>query len=186
METIPSPVYIGILAIMWTFADIRGGPFPKKLVTLYSAFFISAVLSNYLAEEGIIPLGIHVIFQCMLMCALYDEAKEGRSIKAVNQLCYVLFGMMGLVMYSFVLDINYDKLYYETQNTLLNVHNLFSVILELYIICLFVEIIDGARGDPIYKRIRDMLYNGLSLFAPNIESFHYQFHYKEEIEGRKG
>jgi hypothetical protein len=179
METIPSPVYIFILFGMWAFAGIRGGPFPKKLVTLYSAFFILGASSNYLVEEHVIPLSFHVIFQCMLMCALYDEAKEGRSIKAVNRLCHVLFGMMGLVMYSYVLDINYDELYYQTQNTPLNVHNLFSVILELYIIWLFVEIIDGARGDPIYRRIRDLMYYGLSLFAPNSESFHYQ----EEIKG---
>ena len=163
---------------MWIFAGIRGGPFPLRIVTLYSAFFILGASSTYLVDEEIIPFAIHAIFQCMLMCALYDEAKEGRSIRAVNRLCYVLFGMMGLVMYSYALHINYDELYYETQNTLLNVHNLFSVILELYIIWLFVEIIDGARGDPIFSRMRAIFYYGLSLFAPHRESFYYQQEYK--------
>ena len=179
METIPSPVYIGILFLMWAFAGMRGGPFPLKIVTLYSAFFILCAATNYLVEQEVIPLQVLVIAQCLLICTLYDVAKKGRSIKAVGQLCYVLFGFMGLVFYSYALDLNYEALHYQTQNTLLNVHNLFSVILELYIIWLFVEIIDGARGDPIYTRLLAVLFYGLSVFAPHREAFHYI----EESEG---
>ena len=174
METIPSPVYIGILILMWAFAGIRGGPFPLKLVTLYSAFFILCSISGHLAEQLIIPLQAHVIIQCMLICVLYDTAKKGRSIKAVNHMCYVLFGFMGLVFYSYALHLNYDNLFYQTQNTLLNVHNLFSVILEMYMIWLLVEVIDGARGDPIYTRLLAVILYGLSVFAQNREAFNYQ------------
>ena len=131
METIPSPVYIGILFLMWAFAGIRGGPFPLKLVALYTAFFILCSITGYLAEQSIIPLSAHVITQCLLICALYDTAKEGRSIRAVNRMCYVIFGFMALVLYSYILHLNYDNLFFQTYNTLLNVHNLFSVILEI-------------------------------------------------------
>ena len=179
METIPSPVYILMLIGMWAFAGIRGGPFPLKIVTLYSAFFILCAISGYLAEQQTIPFSAHAIIQCLLICALYDTAKEGRSIKAVRRMCYVLFGFMGLVFYSYALHLNYDNLYYQTYNTLLNVHNLFSVILELFMVWLLVEVIDGARGDPIYTRFLAVVLYGLSIFAPNSESFHYQ----EEIKG---
>ena len=181
METIPSPVYILILIGMWAFAAMRGGPFPLKLVSLYAAFFILCSITGYLAEQLIIPFSVHVITQCLLICALYDTAKEGRSIRAVNRMCYVLFGFMALVFYSYILHLSYDNLFYQTYNTLLNVHNLFSVILELYMIWLLVEVIDGARGDPIYNRLLALVLFGLSVFAPNRESFHYN----QEIE-RKG
>ena len=114
METIPSPVYIGILFLMWAFAGMRGGPFPLRLVSLYS----------------------------------------------------------------YLLHLNYDNLFYQTYNTLLNVHNLFSVILELCMIWLLVEVIDGARGDPIYNRLLAIILYGLSVFNPHSESFHYN----QEIE----
>ena len=179
METIPSPVYILILIGMWAFAGIRGGPFPLKIVTLYSAFFILCAISGYLAENQIIPFSAHAIIQCLLICTLYDVAKKGRRIRAVNRMCYVLFGFMGLVFYSYALHLNYDNLVYQTQNILLNVHNLFSVILELCMIWLLVEVIDGARGDPIYTRFLAIVFYGLSVFAPNSESFHHQ----EEIKG---
>ena len=181
METIPSPVYIGILFLMWAFAGIRGGPFPLKLVSLYAAFFILCSITGYLAEQLIAPLGAHAITQSFLICALYDTAKEGRSIRAVNRICYVLFGFMALIFYSFVLHLNYDNLFYQTYNTLLNVHNLFSVILELYMILLLVEVIDGARGDPIYNRLLALVLFGLSIFSPNRESFYY----RQEIERKR-
>ena len=164
---------------MWAFAGIRGGPFPLKICTLYSAFFILGVTTNYLVEQEIIPLQAHVIAQCLLICVLYDVARKGKSIKAVNQMCYVLFGFMGLVFYSYALHLNYDNLFYQTQNTLLNVHNLFSVILEMYMIWLLVEVIDGARGDPIYTRLLAVVLYGLSVFAQNREAFNYQ----EENQG---
>ena len=179
METIPSPVYIGILILMWAFAGIRGGPFPLKLVTLYSAFFILCSISGHLAEQLIIPFSAHAVIQCLLICALYDTAKEGRSIKAVGRMCHALFGFMGLVFCSYALHLNYETLHYQTYNTLLNVHNLFSAILELYMIWLLVEVIDGARGDPIYTKLLAILFYGLSIFAQDSESFHYQ----EEIKG---
>ena len=165
---------------MWAFAGIRGGPFPLKIVTLYSAFFILCSITGYLAEQLIIPFSAHVIAQCLLICALYDTAKKGRSIKAVNRMCYVLFGFMGMVFYSYALHLNYDNLFYQTYNTLLNVHNLFSVILELCMIWLLVEVIDGAGDNPIYKRFLAACFYGLSIFAPDSEAFNYQ-----EIE-RKG
>ena len=164
---------------MWAFAGIRGGPFPLKLVSLYSAFFILSALAGYLVKQETIPFSAQVVFQAILICALYDEANEGRHIRAVNRLCYSLFCFMALIMYSYALHTNYDLLHYQTQNTLLNIHNLLSVILELYVIWLLVEIIDGARGDPIYTRILSILTYGFSIFAPNSESFHYQ----EEIKG---
>ena len=178
METIPSPVYIGILFLMWAFAGMRGGPFPLRLVSLYAAFFILCSITGYLAEQLIIPFSAHVIAQCLLVCTLYDTAKKGRSIRAVNRMCYVLFGFMALVFYSYALHLNYDNLFYQTYNTLLNVHNLFSVILELCMIWLLVEVIDGARGDPIYNRLLAIILYGLSVFNPHSESFHYN----QEIE----
>jgi hypothetical protein len=174
METIPSPVYILILIGVWAFAGIRGGPFPLKLVSLYAAFFILCSITTYLVEQLIIPFSVHVITQCLLICALYDIAKEGRTVRAINRLCYALFGFMGLVFYSYALHLNYDNLFYQTQNILLNVHNLFSVILELYMVWILVEMIDGARGDPIYTRLLAIVLYGLSFFATNSQSFHYK------------
>ena len=174
METIPSPVYIGILFLVWAFASVRGGPFPLRIVSLYLAFFILCTITSYLVQAEIIPFSAHVIAQCLLLCALYDDAKEGRSIKAVNKLCYALFAFMALVIYSYALHLNYDALHYQTQNILLNVHNLGSVIIELYILKVFVEMIDGAGGDPIYTRFLATMLYVFSLFAPHRESFHYQ------------
>ncbi len=174
METIPSPVYIGILVIMWTFAGIRGGPFPMKLVSLYSAFFIVCSYSQYLVSKGVIDYSAHAVLQCLSICAIYDFAKQARSIKAVNRFCYATFGLMFVSIYAYILDANYETLTYSIQNTLLNIHNLLTVILDLYVCWLFMEIIDGTRGSPIYKRFLASIFYSLSVFAPNHEAFIYE------------
>ncbi len=174
METIPSPIHAGIFIGMWIFAGIRGGPFPRNLVALYSAFFILCDVTGYLASKNIIDFSVHAVVQCLLICAVYDYAITGRKIKAVNRFCYAMFGFMGIAIYAYLMSANYDRIPYLIYNTLLNVHNLISVILELYVIWLLVEIIDGARGDPIYKRLLAILFYGLSVFAPHREAFHYR------------
>jgi hypothetical protein len=47
-------------------------------------------------------------------------------------------------------------------------------------IWLLVEVIDGARGDPIYNRLLALVLFGLSVFDQNRESFHYNQEIKRE------
>ena len=179
IEIIPFPIHALILFGLWIFAARRGGPFPFRLVSLYAAFFILSSVSNYLVTIGKITYTAHIIFSSLFICALYDDAKEGRSIKSVNKFCCAMFAYMAMTAYALLVKINTPQMSYELQSILINIHNLISVILSLYVIYILIEVIDGRRGDPIYKRAIDVVFYCLSVFTPHREVFHYQ----EEIEG---
>ena len=178
IEIIPFPIHAGILFLLWIFAARRGGPFPFRLVSIYAAFFILSSLSNHLVVVGKIAFEAHIVFSSLFICAVYDDAKSGRDIKSVNNFCYAMFAYMAMTVYALLVKIYTPVMSFELQAQLISAHNLISVILSLYVIYTLIEVIDGKRGDPIYKRVRDAVFYCLSVFAPHREA--YLFIHEEE------
>ena len=162
MEFIPFPLHISALVVLWIFAGIRGGPFPFKLVSLYSAFFILCAGSNELVISGYLDYSVQILAQFITTLFLFELAIQAPRLRYIKRFCAVMILSIASYAFMFISYVALEGVAYQVAGA---VYNAASFALSIAVVWILIGVINGSsRGDTILIRLRDYFTDGLLRF----------------------
>lgn len=168
MDYIPFPIHIAVLTALWIFAGIRGGPFPFKLVSLYSAFFILCAGSQKLVEAGSIDYSVQILLQFVTTLFLFDLAIEAPRLKYIKRFCAIMILSIINYAFMFISFITFEGIAYDYAS---NIYSAILFWLSIAVIWILIGVINGSsRGDSIFIGLYRSLYNGFMHFRLHKEA----------------
>ncbi len=162
MEFIPFPLHIAALVVLWIYAGIRGGPFPFKLVSVYSAFFILCAGSNELVISNHLDYSVQILLQFITTLFLFEIAIQAPRLKYIKRFCALM--ILAIISYAFMFIgyITLDGLLYDI---VCETYEVVSLGLSVAVVWVLIGVINGSsRGDTIFIRLRNSIVNALLHF----------------------
>jgi hypothetical protein len=149
------------LAVLWIFAGIRG-PFPFKLVSLYSAFFILCSASQWLVANYNLDYSVQILLQSLTTLYLFKVAIKAPRREYRKRFCALM--ILAVMSYAYMF-ISYITLTGTPYLISIEVYNVITFGLSIAVIWVLLGVINGSsRGDTVLLGLLAYFANGLQYF----------------------
>ncbi len=168
MELIPFPLHIAALVALWIYAGIRGGPFPFKLVSVYSAFFILCAGSNELVISNHLDYSVQILTQFITTLFLFEIADQAPRLKYIKRFCALM--ILSIINYTFMFlsYLTLDGLLYDVS---IQVYDVVSLVVSVAVVWILIGVINGSNsGDRVLGRLWNFIIDGLLHFRLHKEA----------------